>query len=152
MGLPYRYLTFPWPLPHRYRPFLNVTTVTWKDFWKYFIILKESLLFFLRIISTIYILVKIRETVFEKINKFNLLYYYFKDTVVRPNMSPWPYRPITENANDLRTVRFSPFQLQTEHGRLFGALRHAVKTETENGVVFGNRTQESVLASVLAKT
>ena len=36
----------------------------------------------------------------------------------------------------LKTVRFALFNEKTEPGGLFGAVRLAVKTETENGVFF----------------
>ena len=37
------------------------------------------------------------------------------------------YKIITENGNELCTIRFAPFHQQTEHGTLFGAVRLAVK-------------------------
>ena len=44
------------------------------------------------------------------------------------------YKILTENGNELCTVRFALFNEKTEHGGLFGAVRLAVKTETENDV------------------
>ncbi len=47
------------------------------------------------------------------------------------------YKILTENDNELCTVRFALFIEKTEHGGLFGAVRFygsRVKTETENGV------------------
>ena len=52
------------------------------------------------------------------------------------------YKILTENGNELCTVRFALISEKTEHGGLFGAVRLAVKNRNGNGVFllrFGKR-------------
>ena len=46
------------------------------------------------------------------------------------------YKILTENGNDLCTVRFTLFNEKTEHGGLFGAVRVADKNRNIDGVLF----------------
>ena len=48
------------------------------------------------------------------------------------------YKILTENGNELCTVRFALFNEKTEHGGLFGAVQLAVKKQKRKTVFFCN--------------